>query len=103
MEITTEQINEVREMLTRQRNRYQPKLKRRYGSNYLSDEFIIHYISNYINSKQIKKSKYCNLPQSENQEIKQDNKIFKIYKKFNDVEFNDRMKQEINTGYVSFF
>ena len=99
MEITQEQINDVREMLIRQRNRYQPKFKKRYSFNSLSDDFIKHYISNYINSKNIKRSKYCNIPKSENQEIKPYNKI---YKKFNDFEFNDRMKQEMNTGFVSF-
>ena len=42
--ITPEQIEEVREMLIRKRNKYQPKYKRR-NTNSLTDEYIINYIN----------------------------------------------------------
>ena len=43
IQITPEQIDEVREMLIRKRDKYQPKFKRR-NTNSLTNEYIINYI-----------------------------------------------------------
>ena len=95
--ITPEQIEHVREMLMRHRQRYTPKRIHR-GST-LTDEYIIYYIRKYIDDRGIKASKYCN--------FMYDNKeynvlSYKLHKPKNNFDMSDRMKQEINTGYVSF-
>ena len=99
--ITPEQIDEVREMLIRKRNKYQPKYKRR-NTNSLTDEYIINYIKNYVEKRNVRRTKYCNVVAQHNDNNVDSNSIYKIYKKFNNIEFNDTLKREIMTGIVSF-
>ncbi len=98
IQITPEQIDEVREMLIRKRDKYQPKFKRR-NTNSLTDEYIINYIKNYVEKRNVRRTKYCKLVLNSNND---NNSIYKIYKKFNNLEFNDTLKREILTGIVSF-
>lgn len=94
--ITPEQIEYVRNMLLKQRNRYQPKFKCR-NTQPLTDDYIIQYITRYIDNKGVRNSKYCNVDKMNDK-----SSFYKIYKKFNNIEMNERLKLEAYTGYVSF-
>ena len=95
--ITPEQIEHVREMLLRHRQRYTPK--RIHRGFALTDEYIIYYIKKYIDDRGIKASKYCNFLCNNNE---YNVLSYKLYKPKKNFDMTDRMQKEINTGYVSF-
>ena len=95
--ITPEQIEHVRDMLMRHRQRYRPK--RMHRGFALTDEHVIYYIRKYTDDRGIKASKYCN--------FMYDNKeynvlSYKLYKPKKNYDMTDRMQKEINTGYIAF-
>ena len=52
-----------------------------------------------VEKRNVRRTKYCKLVLNPNHD---NNSIYKIYKKFNNLEFDDTLKKEILTGIVSF-
>ena len=94
--ITPEQIEKLRQLMIKHRQKYKPKTTRR-GFN-LSDQYIINYIKRYKEFYEVKNSKYFSYEHFDESNLLS----FKMHKPKKEMEMTDRLKQEVSTGVVSF-